>query len=174
MIQTRSSLTYMFLSLFTLSILNGCALKQRRYVPPVSGDVAHFRALSTSGLPFAGAIATFSDAKTCKGRYFIQAPVEVTESSTIIPAGAPFSIAFHQALGGSLSSGFSFCAPIITFTPVAGRSYTATLGIVKDGCSISLDVAESLTDKTRRPEPFVKKEFSNGLDEDSSFCNSTY
>ncbi|WP_229007788.1 hypothetical protein [Methylophilus sp. Leaf408] len=172
MISTRSLITYLSLSLLTLTMLNACALAQRRYVPPTSGDLAQFRAISTSGLPFSGPIATFSDAKICKGRYFIQSPAEIITSPTNIAAGTPFSVALHQPLGGSFSYGFSYCIPVITFTPVAGRLYTATVGIEKDSCSIQLDVADSLIDKNRSPEPFIKKEFSNGLDENSSFCNS--
>lgn len=171
MISTRSLITYLFLNLLTLYMLSSCALVQRRYVAPTSGDLAQFRALSTTGLPFYGPIATFSDAKTCRGRYFIQAPAEIIQSPTNIPAGVPFSVALHQALGGNFSYGFSYCVPVITFTPVEGRIYTATVGIEKDGCSITLDVAESLSDQNRSPEPFIKKEFSNGFDENSSFCN---
>ena len=172
MIQARVSTTYLILSILALSILTGCALKQRIYIPPASGDEAHFRVLSASGAAFQGPVATFSDAQTCKGRYFIQRQLDVTSFFTPIPAGRPFSAAFHQSISGSISTGFTFCVPIITFTPVAGRSYTATLAIVKDGCSMSLDVTESLQNQTRRPEPFIMKKFSNGFDENSSFCSS--
>lgn len=165
-----------FHSSFTLSLLavitlNGCALVQRPYVPPSSGDKANFRALSSSGLPFTGPIALFTDAKACRGRYFFHTQPGQTPITTI-PAGAPFSIAFHQPLGGSMSTGYNYCVPIITFIPQSGRNYTAIVEIVKDGCNMSLEVADSFTDQHGTPEPFTYKEFSNGFDEDSSFCNS--
>ena len=159
--------------------LSGCALAHRPYVSPEGGARAYLRVLDSDGqsLPGTVFISTFEKSDNCQKRYFLQGipsqmkPTAITLSYASVPANQPFNLAVNVPLGGSFSGGFRFCAPVVQFTPEANRYYTVTIAV--DGqkaCYLSLKSAESNTDTRPRAEPVKRMVFSNGIDEDSSFC----
>jgi hypothetical protein len=166
--------------LLSTLVLSGCAIGHRLYAPPQSAEVAHLRVTDQRGRGLTaheGMIATFEHAETCKGRYWMQGgpslmkQTEVTTSFARIPAGKPFSFAIHHPMGGSSFAGYKNCIPILNFTPEQGRYYLAVLSTGPEACYVALSSAGDPSMAGSRREPFRRMLFSNGFDEDSSFCS---
>jgi len=165
------------LAAFTL--ISGCSTAHRLYVPPAGGEIAFLRVVDAEGrgLPGSIFISTFEKAENCQRRFFFQGvasqmrPTEITLSYAKIQAEKPFSLAINFPLGGSFSAGFTYCAPVVSFMPQAGRYYKASIAV--DGnkaCYLTVTSSTTETGAQLRIEPVKKLTFSNGMDEDSSFC----
>lgn len=161
--------------------LTACSTAHRAYQAPTSGEVAFLKVVASDGSPLPGNVfvSTFDQAENCRGRYFLQGiPFQMTQTSVTlstaqIPAGKPFTLAVNAPVGGGFSGGFSFCAPMAMFTPSVGKYYTATVGLNQQSvCYLSISSANRPDASARESVPFIAKRFSNGLDEDSSFCKS--
>lgn len=153
-------------------LLGGCAIKSRVYVPPTDGERAHFRLEAPPTERFIPAVATFEKGASCTGRYWMQfaRPSAVTTSFVEIRAGVPFSAVIHYVQGNSISY-VKRCTPVVSFLPLPGRYYRATLTVSEDQCLVALESSASPQMTAPRHEQPGSMRFSNGLDENSSFCS---
>jgi hypothetical protein len=145
----------------------------------------------TRSFPAKTSVTTFTKAETCEGRLWLyndfkpaegQAP-EMINGFARIESGKPFSLTVSTTTGSSssVSGGVStgsvqvtqsvtFCAPVVTFTPQAGRYYLAERSHAGSQCSLQLYSAANASMANARPEPVKRMTFTRGFDESSSWC----
>ena len=164
-----------FILLYVLfaSLITSCAILPRPYKAPQNGNIAYLRIAGPEGrdLPSVIYAFTFDNADNCKGRYNIQDIKWESKNAFSyikIPSDKDFALSLHT----SLVTGYSYCAPIISFVPKENRYYTAVFSIDSDAnkCYLGLNSAISKSGEQLRNEPVEKRIFTNGFDESSSFC----
>lgn len=165
--------------------LGGCALLTPQYPDPIGSEVAFLRVVErrTQSLPPRASLYTFSKAETCEGRMTLYnwtrpaARPEMVDGFARIESGKPFSLMVMTTLGtsygaepGLITKKVTFCAPIVTFVPLAGRYYVAEESFDDSQCFLRVVSAESRSMENPRTDTFKQKTFIRGFDESSSWC----
>jgi hypothetical protein len=161
------------LLILTVALLAGCAMTAVPYLAPTSGPIAYFsvRDLADPSTSTSG-VSTYRVADGCRGRVWLQHASEtarVTTGFETIVAEQPAAFSIHHIV----SFMHSYCVATFQFTPQAGRYYRATCMQTADNCSVLLESSASATFESSEREPVQALNFTNGFDENSSFCSTS-
>lgn len=175
-------LIYSILPFLALTSLSGCAIVAKQYPPPAAGtEVAFLRVIKqgTDSLPPKTSVFTFAKAATCEGRFWIYNEMDPGKEHVApngfakVEAGHPFSLMTittisNQYVGNGVNS--TFCAPVVTFVPIAGRHYVAEEHHTDGQCFLRIISAKTASMANPQIEIVKKKRFTRGWDESSSWC----
>lgn len=152
-----------------LVFLAACA---STYSVPPGHEVAYLRVVDPwkKAFPPSTSTYTFSSASTCEGRLSLperqnSAAEELPNGFLRIEAGKPFAL-----LVLTTTEANRFCAPIVLFTPIAGRFYSAESSNLMTRCFLQLSSAKTSAMEDAKSERVQGRYFRRGFLEASSWC----
>lgn len=157
------------------ALFSGCTTHSG-YVPPQQGPTARLRVSDLQASPFQASIYTFAQPNSCRGRLWFQGPFkrmnpklpETRAENTAIAAGKPFRLSINKVLGGSGTSGVTYCVAVFEFTPEKDRDYLASFSPHSDGCRVALSSSISMRDS--REELIRTFKYRTGWNESDTWC----
>ena len=153
-----------FVFLFFLFTVSGCAVNPIKYEPPHEGATSKIYFINNSTDTIS--LTFFEESRNCKRRRFTDPIPPKGDTSHIVRADEEFTFTYHLLTEDAKK----YCRVNLRFTPISGKEYLFET-LMSDQISCKWQMHEIENNRPAKDIIFEEIADKLALDENGSFCN---